>query len=698
MQATRSFLSRLICAWFLATALLRSSTGQEPVAPPVNLLKNAAFENGMEGWASQTWGKDATIAIDPNETHAGHASVRIDHTTAADSSVNQTVFLKPSTRYRLTGWVKAKQVVKAEGQRNGAAGASLCILGGYQNTVFITDAKEWAHLSMDFTTGANQTDSKGVKLGPRLGHYGKMVTGSAWFAEISLIELGPGTATPAPRPIAGSPPGKPGIISSTPHWREVSRLSVIEAWIDGPTELRVTKTGIYWISRSEKPGKHDGLNQPTYVDNHPWQPEWKKPGTRGADISNEYPLPSEPGKLQFQLIAATQSRGGTNPQRRDPIKTKLVDGEYSIFIPEGQSGACWYKFVIGDTPPLIAADGTLIPTFPPGPAIFTARPSEPHASASAALSTAELVNTHRSNLVFVTTADGAGSGFIANYGKGTFLITNAHVAADAKGAVFKTLEGTQVQIGAPASAVGHDIFLMALPPRETALQVMTGVDENAAIGDAIVVLGNAEGAGVINTIQGKIVGLGPNLVEVDAPFQPGNSGSPIIHLKTGKVIGVATYLTIRKYDNATKEPVKDPVVRRFGYRLDSVKAWQPVNWPTFFAQAAEMRTIEKLTDDLVTFLQDLSKDGNVTRGAHTNPAIKSRIDAWLEAKSKRLSPRDAAMADQSMLSFLKVTCQSDITAAHQRLTYDYFQRILTDQQRERTEISGILGKIIENVR
>ncbi len=212
------------------------------------------------------------------------------------------------------------------------------------------------------------------------------------------------------------------------------------------------------------------------------------------------------------------------------------------------------------------------------------------------------------------------------------------------------------------------------------------------------VLGNAEGAGVINTIQGKIVGLGPNLVEVDAPFQPGNSGSPIIHLNSGKVIGVATYLTIRKYDSATKQPVKDPIIRRFGYRLDSVKSWQSVNWQAFYAQATEMETIEKLTDDLAAFLQDLSKEGRVSRGAHTNPAIKNRIDQWLEAKSKRLSAHDAAQADQSLLSFLKITCQADITAAQPRMTYDYFHRGLADQQRERKEISDVFTKIIDDLR
>jgi len=107
----------------------------------------------------------------------------------------------------------------------------------------------------------------------------------------------------------------------------------------------------------------------------------------------------------------------------------------------------------------------------------------------------------------------------------------------------------------------------------------------------VVVAGNAEGGGVINTIKGKIVGLGPQLVEVDAPFSAGQQWEPDRAFETGKVIGVATYLTIKKYDAATKEVLKAPVVRRFGYRLDSVKTWQPVNWPAFYAQAAEVQAI-----------------------------------------------------------------------------------------------------------
>jgi len=299
--------------------------------------------------------------------------------------------------------------------------------------------------------------------------------------------------------------------------------------------------------------------------------------------------------------------------------------------------------------------------------------SEPGPSSAAA----DLVKMHRNNLVFVSGNDGSGSVFVANLGGAKY--------------------GAKVSVGAPTIAVGHDIFRMQLGPGGTPLEIVQGVDENVAIDDEIVVLGNAEGAGVINTIKGRVVGIGPQLVEVNAPFQPGNSGSPIIQLKTGKVIGVATYLSIKKYDPATKEILKTPVVRRFGYRIDSVKNWQPVNWRTFLTQAAEIQNIEKLTTDLDKFLIDVADDSKISSGVHTNPAIKSRIDQWQASRNQHQSPKDAAAADQNFISFLKVACRADTMAARQRLTYDYFQRRLTEQERDRASIAEIFDKIIKEL-
>ena len=311
----------------------------------------------------------------------------------------------------------------------------------------------------------------------------------------------------------------------------------------------------------------------------------------------------------------------------------------------------------------------------------------------------DIVKTNRDNLVFVTGSAGAGSGFIANMDGATYLMTNAHVSAGISAADFKTLKGATIKGGAAAVAVGHDIFRMAMPAGGKAFEVMQAVDENAAIGDDVVVLGNAEGSGVINTIMGKIVGIGPNLVEIDAQFVPGNSGSPIVHLKTGKVIGVATYLVIKKYDAATREKMAAPVVRRFGYRLDSIKTWQAVDWRLFYAEADAMERIETLTKDLDAFFEDIIKNkGKVTIEEHTNPVIRTRISQWLDSKHQHLSYIDRHEADANFISFLKVACQSDLATVQGRLRYDYFQRELEGESETRNEMAKAFESIIKDIR
>ncbi len=363
--------------------------------------------------------------------------------------------------------------------------------------------------------------------------------------------------------------------------------------------------------------------------------------------------------------------------------------------PMRNSEAFMWTRIASPTPEMLSK----APRRPASVADLAAVPIPVPPSAETQQAASELVKTNHNNLVFVSGKGGAGSGFIANLDGSNVLVTNCHVAAGISDAAFKKLDGTVIPRGSAGVATGHDIFRMALPPGGKSFEVMQGVEQNAAIGDEVVVLGNAEGSGVINTIIGKIVGIGPNLVEIDAPFVPGNSGSPIIHLKTGKVIGVATYTVTRKYDATTKEKMKDPIIRRFGFRIDSVNTWEPVNVQTFYAQAAAMERVHTLTEALDNFFGDLYENkSRVTMSRHTHPVIKTRIAQWQEAKSHKLSASDRENADANFISFLKVACQSDITEVQRSLTYDYFQRHLADEQTTRNEMAKAFTAIIRDIR
>ena len=335
------------------------------------------------------------------------------------------------------------------------------------------------------------------------------------------------------------------------------------------------------------------------------------------------------------------------------------------------------------------------PAAPPTPA-STAAPGAQQKSGTANAS--ELFKTYHDSFAFASGTDTRGGGFVTTMNGGNFLFTSAHVAAAMHGPRFCTVDGTAFNTGVASVAVAEDVLCMNVPAGGKPLEILEQLDTNAAVGDAVVLFERGLGPGEVNTITGKIVGIDPGLVEVDAPFTSSDSGSPIIHLKSGKVIGVADCNVPDNYNATPGANPGQPVVRRFASRLDSIKAWQPVNWLAFEAQGARMDAIEALTFDLNNLYHDLSSTrGAATLSRQSNPAIKIRVDDWLEAKKGHPSAEDAAEADATLLSFLKTTCESDIAAAQQQLTYDYFLRELAEKKHTRDLLAKDFQQMIQNL-
>ena len=121
---------------------------------------------------------------------------------------------------------------------------------------------------------------------------------------------------------------------------------IIEALIDGNSELRVKKNGIYWINTEDaKPGKHSGANFPTYVNGKGWHPVWGNPRKeRGQDKSSLHSMVLDPDKMEFKLLSVSAARGVSGIEKRDDVKVSKAGEELSIFIPDTQSGARWYRF------------------------------------------------------------------------------------------------------------------------------------------------------------------------------------------------------------------------------------------------------------------------------------------------------------------------------------------------------------------
>jgi len=162
-----------------------------------NFFKNPNFENETDGWELDTFGKDATMTVDKKETHNGKPSLRIDNIHGGLTFVRQHVEAKPNTHYQMSGFIMTKSVEPMKkGSREGA-----CLLVGFSGevrvwpgtskaaagkSVPIQKTKQWTRVVVDFTTGPKTR----LPVGAALGYYNDDVKGTAWFSELSLVEVG----------------------------------------------------------------------------------------------------------------------------------------------------------------------------------------------------------------------------------------------------------------------------------------------------------------------------------------------------------------------------------------------------------------------------------------------------------------------------------------------------------------------------
>jgi len=170
-------------------------------------------------------------------------------------------------------------------------------------------------------------------------------------------------------------------------------------------------------------------------------------------------------------------------------------------------------------------------------------------------------------IVIIKGKSGSGTGFVTIFQGKKVIITNNHVIKGNDRLTFLTQSGKELKVKHLFIPKDRDLAIFELDDKSiTPLQIEPKVD-NLKSSTKVVVYGNSLGASVITTVKGILQGIGPRDIETNAGFVNGNSGSPIIDLSTGKVIGVATYATYRSSWTTYGTKFK---IRRFGTRIDNI--------------------------------------------------------------------------------------------------------------------------------
>ncbi|MDF7798953.1 serine protease [Pontiellaceae bacterium B1224] len=292
----------------------------------------------------------------------------------------------------------------------------------------------------------------------------------------------------------------------------------------------------------------------------------------------------------------------------------------------------------------------------------------------------------------------SGSGFIAKMDGKTYLFTNQHVIMGADSIRLKTAEGeTIIPAGTIELSIKRDIARIALKEREA-----FEITSKFSLGSPLGVFGNSEGAGVATELFGEVTGLGTDLVEVNAEFVSGNSGSPVLDVRKN-VIGIASFVRVtweppKNDDNEDSSSESDEdseeegdfesKTRRFCYRLDDLE-WQPVKWKEYNKKYGKLyRNSEALAESVFDIINVWS--GSPLKSIPENDDMARDLATWVKKHNDIIARYERRKYTQN--SFLNA--YSGSLEILSKTCHDRSRRIaMFSKQRE---LSGFLRSGFEN--
>jgi hypothetical protein len=237
----------------------------------------------------------------------------------------------------------------------------------------------------------------------------------------------------------------------------------------------------------------------------------------------------------------------------------------------------------------------------------------------------DLTPEQLSAIVTISGKAGSGTGFFCSLNGKVYVLTNQHVLAGNADATFRTQSGVSLRMEAIYGADSADLALLvpkSIPADVVPFDLLERPEMNARKDDPVLIPGNSKGDGVVTQTPGKIVAIGPQRIETDNPVYPGNSGSPLVHLQSGKVIGVLTeaeLISLNEFEKASfrsKQSAIKSEIRYFAHRADTVSKWIPMNWNYFQETDHLVAQSRDELDCLLAYLTDSSEKYKTFKELH----------------------------------------------------------------------------------
>ena len=286
-------------------------------------------------------------------------------------------------------------------------------------------------------------------------------------------------------------------------------------------------------------------------------------------------------------------------------------------------------------------------------------------------------------LVEIRGDKGSGTGFFAEIRGKSFIVTNQHVLSGNETIEFYASNGETITVGNIFGAEDYDVALIQVDSPPAILPIKEEIDKLKLENKKVIIPGNALGDGVFSAIKGKVLAVGPQLVEVDAKFVSGHSGSPII---TKDILGHYTVLGVATFTKTTKLQGRDQLsrydeTRWYGYRLDNIQKWQQITWNRFTREAERLNEVETRTENIVRYF-------TTGRGPLANDPDVIALNRDMQ-KSGTLGRRSIESYESTFKSYITRILLKDIEQSYV-YHYDYHRERFEYQKKIREEMADYI--------